>query len=151
MRIDEILSMMDEMIEKSAQMPFSGKKCLIDGKKMNDLIDEIRYNLPDVITEANEVVRDRNKIIRDSKIEAESIIKKAEERARQLIAQQEITRQAEEIARETVSTAQKKATEFRTNTYRCLDEMLETTEKMLTTNLEDIKTTRNTLRKTNLK
>ncbi len=151
MRIEEILNKMDEMIEKSPQMPFSGKKCLVDSKKMSELIDDLRLNLPEILTEANEVVKDRGRIIKDAQIEADNIIKTAQERAKQILSQQEIIRQADEMAREMVATAQKKAAEFRINTYRCLDEMLESTQKILAENLDDITSTRNTLRKSNIK
>ena len=94
MSIDEILEMMDDMLDKAVNMPFSSKKSLIDVDKMRELIDEIRLNMPREIKQAHDLVNDRKTILNDAKNEAASIVAKAEQRAAALVAQQEIVRQA---------------------------------------------------------
>ena len=39
--IDEILEQMEELLEKSAPMPFSQSKVLIDSERLKELIDDI--------------------------------------------------------------------------------------------------------------
>ena len=93
MGIDEILEMMDDMLDKAVNVPFSNKKSLIDVEKMRELIDEIRLNMPREIKQAHDLVNDRKAILNNAKNEAAAIVQRAEQRASALVAQQEIVRQ----------------------------------------------------------
>ena len=79
MSIDEILEMMDDMLDKAVNVPFSNKKSLIDVDKMRELIDEIRLNMPREIKQAHDLVNDRKSIINNAKNEAASIVARAEQ------------------------------------------------------------------------
>ncbi|MBR3920380.1 MAG: hypothetical protein IKJ47_00430 [Oscillospiraceae bacterium] len=82
MNIDEILEMIDDTLDKGATVPFSGKKVMVDADKIRDLLNEIRVNLPQEIKQAKLIVMDRKTIISDANEEAETIVRKAEERAK---------------------------------------------------------------------
>ena len=60
MTIDEILDLMDELPDKSVAIPFSNKKCAVDIDKLREYIDEIRYNMPNEISNAKQMVYDRS-------------------------------------------------------------------------------------------
>lgn len=146
MTIDEILDLMDEVLDKAVSVPFSGKKSMIDTEQMREYIDSIRYNLPTEIKQAKEMVYDRTQIITDGKKEAEAVIKKAEERAKVLVSQEEIVKQAKEKSNEITQMAQTMDREIRNAMCDRMDEMLDETENMLNKNLADIKQTRNSLK-----
>lgn len=146
MNVDEILDMMDEVVEKAVAFPLTGGKSLIDIDKMSELISEIRLNMPTEIKQAKNLVKDRKVIISDAKAEAETIIRRAEERAKTLVAKEEIVRQAQDKATDIIATAQSKAKEIRTATNEYVDGMLGRAEELLTKNIVDVKKTRATLR-----
>ena len=68
------------------------------------------------------------------------------ERARALIAQEAIVRQAQERAQEVTSQAQIKARELRSASHSYSDKMLGDAEEALTEALKSVKTTRSALR-----
>lgn len=146
MNIDDTLEAMDEILDKAMQVPFSGKKGLIDVGMMRSLIDDIRMSMPDEIKQAQNLVNDRKIIISDAKNEAERIIKKAEEKAEKMVSQEEITRQANERANEIIHDAQTKYNEFRTSTNEYVDSMLTRVEELLTKDVAEVKKARSVLK-----
>lgn len=147
MNIDDALEAMDEILDKSMQVPFSNKKGLVDVEALRELIDDIRLNMPTEITQAKNLVNDRKVIISDAKQEADRIIRKAEERATKLVSQQEITRQATEKANQILMNAQTKYTELCNSTNEYVDSMLTRVEELLSRDLNDVKKARNALKR----
>ena len=84
MIIDDILEMMDDLLDNAASVPFSVKKSIVDCDLMRDYINEIRLNLPQEIKQAKLIVRDRQQIINDANKEADNIIRRAEDRAKEI-------------------------------------------------------------------
>ena len=93
MTLDKILDRMDDLLSESVSLPLSNRK-LGDVEKMQDLLDELRRNLPQEIKDAKGVVLDRDSIIEQAENQAEDIIQKAEVRARQMISEEEIFKAA---------------------------------------------------------
>ena len=147
MNIDDALEAMDEILDKSMQVPFSNKKGLVDVEALRELIDDIRLNMPTEITQAKNLVNDRKVILSDAKQEADRIIRKAEERATKLVSQQEITRQATEKANQILMNAQTKYTELCTSTNEYVDSMLTRVEELLTKDIADVKKARSALKR----
>lgn len=146
MNIDDILDVLDDMIDKSWSLPLSGGRCVVDADKVRDLIDEIRLNLPTEIKQAKAIVNDRNEIILSSKKEAETIIRRAEERARALILNDEVVKQAQSKANEILSNAQMKSKEMRQATSEFVDIVMKNTEDCLLNNLNEVKSARSAIR-----
>lgn len=147
MNIDDALEAMDEILDKSMQVPFSQKKGMVDVGALRDLIDDIRMNMPTEITQAKNLVNDRKVILSEAKQEADRIIHKAEERAARLVSQQEITRQANEKATQILTNAQTKYTELCNSTNEYVDSMLTRVEELLNKDLADVKKARTTLKR----
>jgi vacuolar-type H+-ATPase subunit H len=146
MNMDEILDMMDEVLDKSVAVPFSRGKCFIDVEKMNNLINELRLNLPREIKQAQGVVSERKKLISDANSEADEIIKRAEMRAKQMVSAQEITRMAQARAQEIMETAQQKSKDMRHTTTDYVDNMLGRAEELFGKNLAEVKKARQALK-----
>ena len=148
MTIDEVLDLMDDMLDNAAIVPFSSKKCMIEIEKMREYIDQIRFNMPNEIDNAKKMVGDRTLIISDAKVEAEAIIKKAEERAKVLVSENEIVKLAKDRARDIILNAEGKDKDIRIAMNERMDEMLNQTETILTKNINDIKQMRTAIRST---
>ena len=147
MNIDDALEAMDELLDKSMVVPFSQKKGMVDVNALRDLIDDIRMNLPTELAQAQKLLNDRKIIISDAKQEADRIIRKAEENAKKLVSQQEITRQANEKATQILTNAQTKYNELCNNTNEYVDSMLTRVEELLSKDLADVKKARTTLKR----
>ncbi|MCM1333960.1 MAG: hypothetical protein NC084_03670 [Bacteroides sp.] len=148
MSIDEILEMMDDMLDKAVNVPFSNKKSLIEVDKMRELIDEIRINMPKEVKQARDLVNDRKMILNDAKNEAANIVSKAEQRAAMLVSQQEIVRQATAKANEINASVQGQTKELRDMTNKYVDNMLNKVEELLTNDLVDVRKARGALKNT---
>lgn len=148
MSIDEILEMMDDMLDKAVNVPFSNKKSLIEVDKMRELIDEIRINMPKEVKQARDLVNDRKMILNEAKNEAANIVSKAEQRAAMLVSQQEIVRQATAKANEINASVQGQTKELRDMTNKYVDNMLNKVEELLSNDLIDVRKARGALKNT---
>ena len=148
MNIDELLDLMEETLEDATGLPFAGGKRVVDIDKLQDIIDEVRLNLPTEVRQARAIVNDRADIVADAKREAEALVRKAEERARILVGEQEIVKAAQQRAAEIVGGAQTQAREMRTTVTEYCENMLRVTEDQLARNAAEVKTVRANLRQT---
>ena len=146
MNIEQILDMMDEMLDKSWGLPLSGGRCVVDAERFRDLIDDIRINLPTEIKQARAIVEDRVEILGAAKREGETFIRKAEERSKSMISQEEIVKSAQGRASDIMTQSQVKAREIRQAAYDFSDEILKGTEESLAKSLMDVRATRQALR-----
>ena len=146
MNIEEILDMLDELLDRAWNLPLSGGRCVIDAEKVREMVDDIRLNLPDEIKQAKAIVADRADILATAKREADAVVRRAEDRARALIAQEEIIKQAQQKAAEILSQAQTKAKELRNASQDFSDDLLRQSEETLTKLLTEVRTTRQAMR-----
>ena len=122
MTIDELLDIMDETLEEATTLPFTGGKRMVDVEKVRDIMDDIRLS-----------------------------IKRAEERARAIVAEQAIVKAAQQKATEMLASAQAQSREMRATVTGYCENMLRRTEEQLAQSLTDVKTVRTTLRQTSKK
>ena len=148
MNIEEILDMLDELLDKSWNLPLTNNRSVVDIEKIQELLDDIRMNLPGEIKQAKGIVSDRADIIATAKREADAVVRRAEDRARALIAQEEIVKQAQQKAAEIISQAQQKAKDLRAASQEFSDDLLRQSEETLTKLLTEVRTTRQAMRNT---
>lgn len=145
MSIDEILNEMDEVLEDSINLPFSGGKRMVDVEHIRDLMGEIKLNLPDEVRQAKAIVQDRTDIIASAKKEADTIVHRAEERAGVLVSDAEIVKASQAKAAELLSAAQQQSREMRKQVLEYCDGMLRQSEETLTRSARDIRDVRTNL------
>ena len=138
--------MLDELLDKSWSLPLSGGRSVVDDEKIRELLDDIRLNLPTEIKQAKAIVADRADIMANAKREADAIVHRAEDRARALIAQEEIVKAAQQKASEILSQAQSKAKELRSASQEFSDDILRQSEESLAKLLTEIRSTRQAMR-----
>lgn len=146
MNIEEILDMMDDTLDKAWSLPMTGGRCVVDVEQMREMMDEIRINLPGEIKQAKNIVADRNEILRAAKAEAEQLVRRAEDRARVLVAQETITKEAQARANELLSQTQSRTKEMKLAAQEFSDSKLRETEESLSRALADLRETRQKLK-----
>lgn len=145
MSVDELLDTMEDEMDASRAIPLSGKR-MVDVDRMHDLIDEVRRSLPDEIRQAKAIVNDRSQILSDAKREAESLVQKAEDRARSLVSQEQVVRDAQRRAAEILQTAQNQGREVSASVTTYCENMLRISEEQLAKATGEMKATRANLR-----
>ena len=142
MTIDEILEMMDDLLDKAVSVPFSNKKSMVDEEQQREYVGGRRYNRPQEIKRAKEMVADRSVIITDANSQAEQIIKKAEERAKVLVSEEEVYKQAKAAADELVAQSRAMDASIKKAMVEKLDSILAESEKSILNALSQIKSMR---------
>lgn len=140
--VQELLQMLSNMISEARGVPLSSDKCIIERDKALDLIDEIKAQLPNEISEAKRLVTARNEFIGNAKREAESIRKVAEERARQLVDEEEIVKMAKVQSANLVNNAETKSNELRRIANEYAEEVLRRTEESIGAALSEVRQSR---------
>ena len=145
MEILSILETLEDLVEKSVGVPFSGK-CLVDKEEILEIVKELRLKLPDDIKQAKWVKEERQRILMDAQKEASNMLKDAEGKIASMVDEHEITQKAYEQANEIVASAQKNARDIRLGTKEYADNILNKVEEILNDTLEVIKTNREELK-----
>lgn len=145
MEILSVLEALEDLVEKSVSVPFSGR-CLVDRDEILEIIKEVRLKLPDDIKQAKWVKEERQRILLEAQKEASAILKDAESKIASLIDEHEITKKAYEQANEIIGNAQKNAREIRLGTRDYADSVLNKVEEILRDTMEVIKMDREELK-----
>lgn len=109
----EIIDDLYSMVSEAWGVPLGNEKCIVDRDKILSLLDEMKDKLPSELAEARRLVETRNNFITNAKHEAEGIRHQAEERARQLVSEQEIVRVAEARSHEMMATTEQQVRSLR--------------------------------------
>lgn len=136
--MQELIDALDDVVNEASPMPF-GKRSMVDVGKISDIISDMRMALPLEIRQAQKVVEDKNNIIDDAKREAENIIRKAEERRRELIDESDILKEARRRATEVLGSAEARCSDLRASTDAFADKMLMRVEELLSKDLNDLR------------
>ncbi len=130
--------MLEDLLSDATRFPF-GKKDLVDINKLSEIIADMRMVLPLEIQQAQKVVMDKNNIIAEARGEAESIIRKAEQRRAELLEESELVKEARKRATEMLTDTQNRCIDMRKSTEDYADKLLRRVEDLLVTDLNNLK------------
>ena len=145
-RIPELLEMLHSMISEAWGLPLGAEKCVIERDKALDLLDEIKTQFPTELAEAKRLVDARTAYINNAKRDADNIQRAAEERAKQLIDEQEITRISRAKSNELMTSTQANTAELRRLANEYVDDTMKRTEEAISKALDDIRVSRTKFR-----
>ena len=120
------------------ERPTEGR-VIVDGRELTALRKQ-------ELRQARAIVADRAQIVNDAKREAETIIRVAEERARNMVNQDEIVRQAQAKANDLITQAQAKFREMRRASNEYIDDLMKRTDDALAENLAELRKTRQNIK-----
>lgn len=142
----ELIDMLYTMVSEAWGVPLGNEKCIVERDKVLNLLDEIKAQLPTEIAEAKRLVTARDEFIGSAKREAESIRKSAEERARELVDEQEIVRAARVRSGELINKAESRTRELYRVANEYVDDALRRTEEAVGSALDEIRQSRTKFR-----
>ncbi|MBQ1223326.1 MAG: hypothetical protein IIX84_03475 [Oscillospiraceae bacterium] len=104
---EELINQLNELLEEAWTIPLSGGKAAVDRERVSELLKEINASYPEELAQARAVLAAQNDLRAAAERDADAIIRDAETRARRLVEDSAIVREARRLTSEIV--AQKKA------------------------------------------
>lgn len=148
MDVLRLLDNLEDIIEDSSSIPFSGR-ILLDREDIIELIKEIRIQLPDEVKQAQWIKEERNKILVDAQQEAEVIISNARKHIEEMVEKDRIVELAKRKADEIIKNAEEHAREIKLASTQYADEILKKIESDLLSVKEIVEKNREELREYN--
>lgn len=140
--MEDIISALYDMVQDARAVPLAADKCIVERDKVLDMLDEIIAQLPVELKQARTIVESRNELIGQARREAESLIRQAQEKADQMIAEEAIYQEAKRQCQEMVLQTQSRMAELRKASNDYMDDALRRTEEAIAMSLEDVRDTR---------
>ena len=140
--IEDIIGALYDMVQDARSMPLSADKCILERDKVLDILDEIIAQLPGELKQARTIVESRNELIGQARREAENLIRQAQEKADQMVAEEAIYQEAKRQCQEMVLQTQTRMAELRKASNDYMDDALRRTEEAISLSLDDVRDTR---------
>ena len=137
--VNELLDMLFDMIDEAKNVPLSGDKCMVERDKALDLIDEIRGGFPVELAEAKKLLAARNDYLASAKREGELIVQQAEEKAKQILAEDLLLSQAKQKSAELTRQAEERCRELKQAANAYCEDALRRTEEAVAEAYDEIK------------
>ena len=138
----ELIEMLYTMVSEAWGVPLGNEKCIVERDKVLNILDEIKAQLPVELAEAKRLVTARDEFIGNAKREAETIRHSAEEKAKELVDEQEIVRTAKLRSNEILNSAETRTRELYRVANEYVDDALRRTEEAVTSALDEVKQSR---------
>ena len=146
--MERYLIQIEDVLESSKTVPFSGKVA-VDKELIYEIIDEIRLNLPNEIKESRKILDNKEKYLKEAEkrsvvaiesanLDAENIIKDAENKALRLTSDHEIYKRALDDAERILEESKRDAKNIRINAMDYADEVLSKAEHALKLTAENM-------------
>jgi len=142
----ELVEMLYTMVTEAWGVPLGNEKCIVERDKVLNLLDEIKAQLPAEVAEARRLVNARNEFIGNAKREADAIRKAAEDRARELVEEQEIVVAAKTRSNEVLTQAESRTRELYRVANEYVDDALRRTEEAINSALSEVRQSRSNFR-----
>ena len=136
--IENLLDALQDLIEESKPVIFGGDKRAISAAELEDIIADIRQNLPTQIRQAEKIISNCNKTVGEANNQAKTILDQARTQAQQLTSEHEITKLAQEEAERIIDEAYAEAKNLRQGAKEYIRERMEETERCLNEMMTDI-------------
>ena len=133
----ELLDELEDIIDKGAAVPFSGR-CILERDELLDVLQEIKLKLPDDLKQAKWIKEERQRILQEAQAEADSIIKTAEEKIVSMVDENEITKKAIVQGNQIIGKARENAQAIHDSSYNYADNLLETVEKVVIGSMKEM-------------
>lgn len=140
--IEQIISALYDMVQDARGLPLGADKCIVERDKVLDMLDEVISQLPVELKQAKTIVESRNELIGQARREAETLIRQAQDKANELVAEEAIYKEAKRQCQELVLQTQTRMAELRKASNDYMDDALRRTEESIAMSLEDVRSTR---------
>ncbi len=138
MKVDEVLDRIEYLIHHARHVPFSSQ-VMVDEDEVMDLLDQLRFNLPEEIKQANWTVQEQQRLITEAHGEASRILSRANERAEQAVREHEVQQRAQREAEQLIASSRARADQIIRDSETYALEQLQQLEAHLSRTLGTVK------------
>ena len=139
---EDIIGALYDMVQDARSMPLAADKCILERDRVLDMLDEIIAQLPHELKQARTIVESRNELISQARREAETVIRQAQEKAKELVTKEAIYQEAVKRAEELVGQTQNRIEMLKKAANQYMDDALKTTEEVIAKSLDEVRETR---------
>ena len=140
--MEDIISALYDMVQDARAVPLAADKCIVERDRVLDMLDEIIAQLPGELKQSRTIVESRNELISQARREAETILRQAQEQAKQMVTEEAIYQEAKRRSEELVGQTQERIDQLRKAGNEYMDEALRRTEETIAQALNEVKDTR---------
>ena len=142
--ISNMLQQIDEMLSNGVKIPFTSRT-VVDETDIFELLDAIREKLPAEIQQAQQVLQQRDSLLKKTQEECRKHVEQTKEKARQMLQEHEIVRQATRLAEEIRRKADEESRNQRYQADKYSEEVLASLEEKVTQALSTVQSGRRNL------
>ena len=139
---EDIIGALYDLVQDARSMPLAADKCILERDKVLDMLDEIIAQLPHELKQSRTIVESRNELISQARREAVSIIRQAQEQAKEMETQESIYIEAKKRSEELVGQTQARIDALKKASNEYMDEALRRTEEVIAQSLNNVRDTR---------
>ena len=143
---EDIIGALYDMVQDARSMPLAADKCILERDRVLDMLDEIIAQLPHELKQSRTIVESRNELISQARREAETVIRQAQEQAKELVTKEAIYKEAVKRSEELVGQTQNRIEMLKKAANQYMDDALKTTEEVIAKSLEEVRETRSKFR-----
>ena len=143
--IQALLNEVEEIVDHGTKIPMTGK-VLVDDAVIFELLDRVRAALPEEITNAKWVLKERQRILDEAQVEAQKLVERGKTYIDKMALEDEVVKQAQVYGEDIVRQAQTFAREVKTGAVQYADEMLKHVEQSLYETLQSLRKNREELK-----
>lgn len=114
-KIEQLIDEIEEYIDSCKPQPFSSSKIIVNKDQIDELLRELRMKTPDEIKRYQKIISNKEAILNDARLKAETLVKETTIQTNQLINEHEIMQQAYAQANEVVTMATRQAQDLLDN------------------------------------
>lgn len=140
--IEDIIGALYDLVQDARSMPLAADKCILERDRVLDMLDEIIAQLPGELKQSRTIVESRNELINQARREAETILRQAQEQAKQMVTKEQVYIEAKRRSEELVGQTQDKIMQLRKAGNEYMDDALRRTEETIAQALEEVRDTR---------
>ena len=139
---EDIIGALYDLVQDARSMPLAADKCILERDKVLDMLDEIIAQLPHELKQSRTIVESRNELISQARREAETIIRQAQEQAKEMVTRESIYIEAKKRSEELVGQTQARIDALKKASNEYMDEALRRTEEVIAQSLNNVRDTR---------
>ena len=140
-----LLNEVEEIVDHGPKIPMTGK-VLVDDTVIFELLDRVRAALPEELTNAKWVLKERERILNEAEAEAQRLMERGKNYIDKMAVENEVVKQAQSYGEDIVRQAQTYAHDVKTGAVQYADEMLQHVEQSLYETLQSLRKNREQLK-----
>lgn len=140
-----LLNEVEEIVDHGPKIPMTGK-VLVDDTVIFELLDRVRAALPEELTNAKWVLKERERILNEAQAEAERLMERGKSYIDKMAVENEVVKQAQIYGEDIVRQAQTFAHDVKIGAVQYADEMLQHVEQSIYQTLQSLRKNREELK-----